>query len=187
MGRNMIAIHSPTGAAIFSTVISPERYEWLHAAHSHLNHPKVFTRDLLKQMFRYHPSSKSLNPQRRPLKLANHWAMSPSIRQAIENTFLTTMELFGSSLICSISQNITYCIAFQADKVFGSIINGFLFQWINSCIATPECEPEDILKAVLHALASSVCTELPLLIIMILLVWEDSPWNSVTIRGHGNM
>ncbi len=53
------------------------------------------------------------------------------------------------------SDGITYCSAFPEDMVFGAILSSFQFQWTRSCIANPEYEPEDMLKAVLHALASS--------------------------------
>jgi hypothetical protein len=72
IGKNMIGMHTSSWAAISPTLISPKRYEWLHAAHSRLNHSKDFTHDLLKLMSRYHPRSKSLNPQGLPLKLANN-------------------------------------------------------------------------------------------------------------------
>ncbi len=42
-------------------------------------------------------------------------------------------------------------------------------------------------KAVLHALASSECTEAPFLVVLILSIWEDTPWNSAAIRGRENM
>ena len=48
----------------------------------------------------------------------------------------------------------TYCSAFQEDDTFGAIIDSFLYRWTNSCIANSEYEPEDMLKTVLHALAS---------------------------------
>jgi hypothetical protein len=59
-------------------------------------------------MSRYHPRAKSLNPQGRSLKLANHWAIPILHRKAMETTFLTTPELFGSTLNCFMSGNITY-------------------------------------------------------------------------------
>ena len=42
-------------------------------------------------------------------------------------------------------------------------------------------------KIVLYKLASSKCTETPFLVVIMLLVWEDTPWNSATISSHGNM
>jgi hypothetical protein len=62
MGENMIGVHNPTGAVISPTLISPERDEWFHAAHSRPAYLKEFLRDLLKLMYRYHMQSKSLNP-----------------------------------------------------------------------------------------------------------------------------
>ena len=43
------------------------------------------------------------------------------------------------------------------------------------CIAIPEYEPKDILKAVLDALASSESLDTPFLVVLILPVWEDIP------------
>ncbi len=42
-------------------------------------------------------------------------------------------------------------------------------------------------KAVLHALFSSEVQDTPFLVVLILPVWEDTPWNSAAIRGHHNM
>ena len=106
-------------------------------------------------MSRYHPKSKNLDPQGRSLKLSNHWIIPPRLRQATEPTFLRTTKLFFSLLNCSMSDGITYCSAYPEDAVFGAIINSFQFRWTSSCIANPEYEPENMLKAVLHALESS--------------------------------
>ena len=43
------------------------------------------------------------------------------------------------------------------------------------------------MKAILYALASSECSETPFLVGMILLVWEDTPWKSASIRSHRKM
>ena len=71
-----------------------------------------FTQDLLKLLARYHPRAKSLNPQGHKLKLVNHWATPPKLQHALERTFLTTKELFGSPLKCSMTGGISYCSAF---------------------------------------------------------------------------
>jgi hypothetical protein len=81
----------------------------------------------------------------------------------------------------------TYCSAFPEDVNFGAIINSFQYRWTASCIANSEYEPEDMLKAVLHALSSSKHTDAPFLAVMVLLVWDDSPWTSNAIRGHPNI
>ncbi len=82
---------------------------------------------------------------------------------------------------------ISYCSAFPADEAFGAITDAFSYRWSGSCIANPEYEPEDMLKAVLHALASSDSQYTPFLAVLILPVWEDTHWNSAAIRGHYNM
>jgi len=73
----------------------------------------------------------------------------------MEQTFLTTTELFGSPLNCLMTEGMRYCSAFQSDVNFGAILDSFLYRWTASCIANSEYEPEDMLKAVLRALASS--------------------------------
>ena len=66
------------------------------------------------------------------------------------------------------SDGITYYSAFPEDTVFGAITDSFQFRWISSCIANPECEPEDMLKAVTHALASSESSATPFQVVLIL-------------------
>jgi hypothetical protein len=44
-----------------------------------------------------------------------------------------------------------------------------------------------MLKVVLHALSSSEAQDTPFLVVLILLVWEDTPWNSAAIRDHHYM
>ena len=67
------------------------------------------------------------------------------------------------------------------------IIYSFKFRWTNSVIASSEYEPEDKLKAVLHALVSSETSATPFLIVLVLPIFDDTPWNSASIRGHVNM
>jgi len=51
----------------------------------------------------------------------------------------------------------------------------------------PEYEPEDMLKAVLHALASSKSNEITFLAVLVLPVGDDTPWNSASIKSHRNI
>ena len=62
LGRDMIGVHTTSGTIISPTLISPERYKWLHAAHSQRAQLEAFTQDLIKLLARYHPKAKSLNP-----------------------------------------------------------------------------------------------------------------------------
>jgi hypothetical protein len=94
-----------------------------------------FTHDLVQLMSHYHPRGKFFNPQGRSLKLSNHLATQGPLREGIESTFLTTSELFVSSLNCSMSDGSTYCSAFSEDTVFGAILESFKFRWTGSCIA----------------------------------------------------
>ena len=85
------------------------------------------------------------------------------------------------------SGGISYCSAFPEDEIFGATTDSFRYRWTGSCIANPEYEPEDMLKAVLHALSFSEVQYTPFLVVLILHVWDDTPWNSAAIRGHCNM
>ncbi len=76
------------------------------------------------------------------------------------------------------SDGITYCSTFPDDTVFGVILNSFQIRWTSSYIANPEYKPEEMLKAVLHALAC---------VVVLVLVWDDTLWNSASNRGHSNM
>ena len=70
------------------------------------------------------------------------------------------------------SGGISYCSAFQEDEIFGAITDSFLYRWTGSCIAILEYEPEDMLKAVFHALASSESPNTPFLVALFLPLWE---------------
>ena len=70
---------------------------------------------------------------------------------------------------------ITYCTAYQEDSAFGAIFDAFSYRLTGSCIANPEYDPGDMRKAILHALASSTDTTTPLLVVIVLPVWEDTP------------
>jgi hypothetical protein len=112
----------------------------------------------------------------------------PTLQQALERTVLADKEVFGSPLNCFMSSGISYCSAFPEDEIFGSITDSsFLYRWTGSRIANTVYEPEEILRAVLHALSSSESQDTPFLVLLILPVWEDTPWNSAAIRGHHNM
>ena len=62
MGTDMIGIHNPNGAATSLTLISLQRYERLHAAHSRMNQVTDFLQDLHSLMLRYHPRAETINP-----------------------------------------------------------------------------------------------------------------------------
>jgi len=82
---------------------------------------------------------------------------------------------------------ITYCTAYPADYAFGALHDAFIYRLTGSCIANPEYDPSDMRKAVLHSLASSVDTTTPFLVVLVLPVWEDTPWSSTAIRNHPNL
>ena len=119
-------------------------------------------------------------------KIANQWAITHSLASAIHTCFNTTFEIFASPLNISMNPNVEYCTAFPEDANFGAHFNSFSYRHTRSCIANPEYEPEDMRKAVLHALASSTISPSPLLVVFILPAWEDSPWRTQSILSHPN-
>jgi len=44
-----------------------------------------------------------------------------------------------------------------------------------------------MLKAALHAFISSETSATPFLVVLVLPIWDDTPWNSASIRGQVNM
>ena len=108
----MIGVHNPNGAATSPTLISPQRYAWLYAAHSRMNQGTDFLQDLQSLMLRYHPRAKTINPQGRQYTPASQWATLPTLQRAIQLTFQTRAEIFASPLNCSMEPGITYCTAY---------------------------------------------------------------------------
>ena len=103
----MIEIHNPSEGAVSPTLISPQRYAWLHATHSRLNQGTDFLQDLQSLMLRYHPRAETLNPQGRKDKPANQWATPPILQKAIQLTFHSQAEIFASPLNSSMEPDIT--------------------------------------------------------------------------------
>jgi hypothetical protein len=81
---------------------------------------------------------------------------------------------------------ITYCTAYPENSSFGALHDAFSYRLTGSCTANPEYDPGDMRKAILHALTSSTDTTTPFLVVMVLPVWEDTPWYSAAIRNHIN-
>ena len=183
----LVGVHFPSGATVSPTLISMERHTWLYHQHQTHADSRSFDRDLVAMMARYHPMSKTPNPQGREFKLSNQWALPYELTRALHECFLTTHELFASPLNCSMADGITYASAFKDDTFFGAIHNAFDLRWTGSCLANPEYEPEDMHRAVTHALACSDASEAPFLVALFLPAWEDSPWQAESIRQHPHM
>ena len=79
---------------------------------------------------------------------------------------------------------ITYCTAYPEDSAFGALHDAFSYRLTRSCIANPGYDLGDMRKAILHALASSTDTTTPFLGVLVLPVWEDTPWYSSAIRSY---
>jgi hypothetical protein len=82
---------------------------------------------------------------------------------------------------------ITYCTAYPEDGAFGALHDAFSYNLTGSCTANPEYDPEDMRKAVMYALSSSEDNTTPFLVVLVLPVWEDTPWTSTGIRNHRNL
>ena len=133
MGANMIGVHNSNGAATSPTLISPRRYEWLHAAHTRLNQGTDFLKDLQCLMLRYHPRAGTVNPQGRKYKIANQWATPPTLQRVIKLTFQSKAEIFASPLNCSMEPGITYCTAYPEDSSFEALHDAFNYRLTGSC------------------------------------------------------
>ena len=70
---------------------------------------------------------------------------------------------------------ITYCTAYPEDSSFGALHDAFIYRLTCSCTSNPEYDTGDMRKAILHALASPTDTTTPLLVVMVLPVWEHTP------------
>ncbi len=91
-----------------------------------------------------------------------------TLQQSLERTFLSDKELFGSSLNCSMSGGISYCSAFPEDEIFCATTDSFRYRWTGSRRANLEYEPENMPKAVFHALSSFEAQDTPFLVVLIL-------------------
>jgi hypothetical protein len=157
----MIGVHNSHEAATSPTLISPQRYDWLHAAHTRLNQGTDFLKDLQSLMLRYHPRAGTINPQGRKYKPANQWSTPPTPQRAIQLTFQAKAEIFASPLNCSMEPGIAYCTTYPEDSSFGALHDAFNYRLTGSCTANPEYDPVDMRKAILHALASTTYTTIP--------------------------
>jgi len=138
-------------------------------------------------MLRYHPKADTISPQGRKYKPASQWATPPTLQRVIQLTVRTGAELFASPLNCSMEPGIKYCTAYPEDSAFAALHDAFSYRLTGSCIANPEYDPSDMRKAILHALASSTDASTPFLVVLALLVWEDTPWYSAAIRSYPNL
>jgi hypothetical protein len=172
----MIGVHHPSGAVVSPTLLSTERYTWLYSQHCKHISSANFVADLTHLMQRYHPRTKLLNPQDIVSKIPNQWAITHNLASACHACFNTTFEICASPLNSFMNSNVEYCTVFPKDANVGAHFDSFSYKLTGSCIANPEYEPEDMRKAVLHALAFSTISLSPLLVVFILPAWEDSPW-----------
>ena len=69
LGTDMIGVYNSNGVATSPTIISPQRYECLHAAHT--RYLTDFLKDLQSLMLRYPPRAGTINPQGRKYKHAS--------------------------------------------------------------------------------------------------------------------
>ena len=73
------------------------------------------------------------------------------------------------------------------DSAFGALHDAFSYRLTGSCVANSEYDPGDMRKVILLALASSTNTTTSLLVVLVLSIWEDTPWCPAAIRSHPNL
>ena len=83
--------------------------------------------------------------------------------------------MFVIPLNCSMTEGITYYTAFPEDSCFGAHLNAIGIRWAGSCAANLKYEPGEVRKSVLSALRLSEDAHTPFMVVIILLVWEDTP------------
>ena len=142
LGTNMIGVHNSNGATTSPTLISPQRCEWLYAAHARLNHGTNFLHDLLSLMLRHHPRAETINPQGRRYKPSNQWATLPTLQRVIQLTFQSRAEIFASPLNCSMEPGITYCTAYPEGSSFGALHNAFSYRTSTSDYVYGNLKPQ---------------------------------------------
>ena len=137
LNAHMIGVHYPSGAAVSPTLLSTERYTWLHSQHCKHTSSNNFVADITRLMQRYHPRTKLLNPQSIVSKIANQWAITHNLASAIHACFKTTFEICSCPLNSSMNPNVEYCTAFPEDANFGAHFDSFSYRLTGSCIANP--------------------------------------------------
>jgi len=109
-------------------LISPQRYAWIHVAHSHMIQGTEFLHDLQSMMLRYHPRAEIINPQGRKYEPSHQWVTLPKLQRAIELTIQTRSELFANPLNCSMQPCITFCSGYSEDSAFGALHDTFSYR-----------------------------------------------------------
>ena len=123
-----IKIHLPSRVVASPSLISSERYDWLHNQHHAHNPSTDSTSDLTKLMQRYHPRTNRRNPQDNISKTTNQWALLPSLTSAIHACFDTICEIFANRLHKCMNPDVDYCNTFQEDAIFGAHFDAFSYR-----------------------------------------------------------
>ena len=184
----MVRVCDPQGKVVSPKDLTLDRYNFLAEQHATHSANRDFHLDLAELLRRYHPKARTQNPQGRPLDLKNHWALPQILmRHLMAWTGSPPTELFASPLNCLPDPQHTYYSAYQADAPFGARYNWFLYSWRGHCVANPEYEHEDMLKAMQHAIASANASPQPFSCVLVLPRWKDTPYRRQDILLHPNV
>ena len=181
----MISLHYPDGTIVSSKLLSQERFDWLSLQY-HLHAPPCsppFLEALCSLLQRYHPLAAIHKLQGQHLNPRHHMAMPREITQVLHSFFAVTSELFASPLNCSLLPGVTFCSPFKEDEAFGAVHDAFSFRWTGACSAHPAPVPEDMHRAVSHAVASAGHSDTPFLCFLALPSWERASWKSEDVLG----
>ena len=110
-------------------------------------------------------------------------AMPRGITRVLHSSFAVTSELFASPLNCSMLPGVTFCSPLKEDEAFGAVHDAFSFRWTGACSAHPAPVPEDMHRAVSHAVASAGHSDTPFLCFLALPSWERASWKSEDVLG----
>ena len=181
----MVRICDPQGRAVSPKDLTPERYNFLVEQHSRNTTGRNLHLDMANLLKRYHPKSKTQNPQGRPLDLSNHWALPKLMMEHLSSwTNTPATELFASPLNCLPDPQRTYYSAYQEDAIFGARHDSFSVSWRGHCVGNPEYEHEDMLNAMQHAIDSAESSPQPFTCILVLPRWKDTPYRRQNILLH---
>ena len=179
----LLRLCDPAGKAVSNLDLEVERYLFLKREYTLHATPlsRPFLTELAALLRRHDDRSKHHNPQGRPHKQKNQWAIPRTLMETLQRLCCTSTELFASPLNCSVAPNRTYFSAYPEDAVFGAIHNCMKYRWAGACQANPEYEDADMLHAMQRAIHSASATTSPFSCIMILPRWATTPYRHPSI------
>ena len=190
----MISLHyDPDGTAIVSSkLLSQERFDWLSLQY-HLHAPlcsppssrpcALYCGDIVTHLLRpiNYIRGRHLNPR-------HHMVMPRAITQVLLMCSTPPLPLTVSSLpapsIPPCSRGLHFALPLRRMRPLGPHHGAFSFRWTGTCSAHPAPVPEDMHRAVSHAVASAGHSDTPFLCFLVLPSWERAAsWKSKDVLG----